>query len=199
MGHPVYLIDFENVRTIDLSPLAPGARVLIFVGRSQNSIPFSLATTAQRLGSNLEWVKIEGDGKNNLDFHIAFHLGRLATEHPDARFFIVSKDKGFDALIRHVQARQIRCQRIDSVSIQSRASAALTPIAAPADDHFLKAFAILNNMNRQNRPRRRKTLLQQVASTFQKKLPAEETLRIVDLFFAKGLVTETNNTLAYTF
>src|SRR4051812_1995224 len=96
------LVDFENVRDLALSQLPDGWRVRIFIGRSQNSVPFALASEAQRLGDRLEWIKIAGDGRNNLDFHLAYYLGTLTHEHPFAAFVILSRDHGYDALIAHL-------------------------------------------------------------------------------------------------
>jgi len=42
MSQVILLIDFENVRDVALASLPPDYRVLIFVGRSQNSIPFDV-------------------------------------------------------------------------------------------------------------------------------------------------------------
>lgn len=99
MTESFLLVDFENVRDVKLSRLPDGWRVKIFIGRTQNSIPFPIASEAQQLGGRLKWIKIEGDGRNNLDFHIAFHLGLLAERHPDSEFVILSRDKGFDSLL----------------------------------------------------------------------------------------------------
>jgi hypothetical protein len=95
------LIDFENVRDLRLTSVPADCHVAIFVGRLQKSIPLELTMDAQRLGARLEWIKIEGDGRNNLDFHIAFYLGRFSVQHRDAELVVLSKDKGFDALLTY--------------------------------------------------------------------------------------------------
>jgi len=52
-------------------------KILIFICQSQNKIPFELVIAAQNFGSQLEWIKIDGNGPNALDFHIAFYLGEI--------------------------------------------------------------------------------------------------------------------------
>ncbi len=187
------LVDFENVREVTLSLLPDAWRVKIFIGRSQNSVPFTIASEAQQLGDRLEWIKISGDGRNNLDFHLAFHLGRLTAEFPAAEFVILSQDKGFDALLKHTLAGNIQCRRINDF-----AEIAVRPAEAE-DPQFARAFAVLSKIEKKSRPRKRKTLTQHIASMFQKKLSADENERIVAAFFAKGLITETDHSLTYDF
>jgi hypothetical protein len=54
---------------------------------------------SQKLGNQIEWIQINGNGKNALDFHIAFELGRLAQKEAKSFFHIISKDTGYDPLV----------------------------------------------------------------------------------------------------
>jgi len=193
MSHTILLIDFENVRNVEVASIPSDWRVFIFVGRSQHSIPFEITRDAQQLGDRLRWIKIEGDGRNNLDFHLALYLGRLSEKHHDAEFLILSKDKGFDPLIKHVIGQGVGCKRIELLPHVPTAG------KSDADPHFDKAFKVLSGIAKNSRPRKHKTLVAQVASSFQKKEPAEEIERIVDLLFKKKLVSEANKTLTYNF
>ena len=106
------LIDFENVRPNNLELLSKHPfKVFVFVGANQAKIPYDLAAAMQQLGKDGEYLKIGGSGKNALDFHIAFYVGELAVKDPKANFHIISKDTGFDPLIRHLKARGIQIQR----------------------------------------------------------------------------------------
>jgi hypothetical protein len=191
MSTSFLLVDFENVRDLALSRLSAEWCVRIFVGRSQNSIPFTLTEEAQKLGERLQWIKIQGDGHNNLDFHLACYLGTLSAGHPSASFVILSRDHGFDALIAHLVQRNIACRRIDSFA------ELVSPPKASKDAALERVWTVLSKIEKKSRPRRRKTLTQLVSSVFQKKLPEPEVQRIVDELFAKGLVSEANNALTY--
>jgi PIN domain len=70
-----------------------------------------------------------------LDFHIANYIGKLSAAHPDASFHIISKDKGFDPLIKHLQDQKISCSRSASVLEIPllRATAKLHPSQRAAD------------------------------------------------------------------
>ena len=107
------LIDFENVQPRNLELLTKHPfQVYVFVGASQKKVSFDLADSMQLLGNNAKYIKISGNGQNALDFHVAYYVGELAAKDPDARFYIVSKDKGFDTLIDHLTKRKIRIQRV---------------------------------------------------------------------------------------
>ena len=112
MKNNYILIDYENVqpRTLDILRAHP-VKVLVFVGANQAKVPLVLASSLQALGSDAEYVQIGGNGSNALDFHIAFYIGQLAERDPDAYFHIISKDTGFDPLIKHLKGRGILAQR----------------------------------------------------------------------------------------
>jgi hypothetical protein len=106
------LIDYENIQPQNISLLIGHAfRVLVFVGAHQSKIPLELASALQKLGESAEYIKIDGNGQNALDFHIAFYIGQLAERDPKSYFHIISKDKGFDPLIAHLKTKKIFVQR----------------------------------------------------------------------------------------
>ena len=110
------LIDSENVKPEYLERLEhEHFRVVVFVGAKLNRLDFSIVNAVQALGSNGSYVKVNSHGPNALDFHIAYHIGKLSAAHPDAYFHIISKDKGFDPLIEHLKDQKILCARSESV------------------------------------------------------------------------------------
>jgi hypothetical protein len=111
------LIDFESVQPKSLEQLADDyCKVIVFVGASQVKLARDLQISAQRLGSRVQQIKISGHGRNALDFHIAYYIGRLAAQEPSACFHIVSKDKGYDPLIQHLRSRKIFADRVKTIS-----------------------------------------------------------------------------------
>ncbi|MFW5398079.1 MAG: hypothetical protein XXXNARYT_003807 [Candidatus Accumulibacter regalis] len=106
------LVDFENVQPKDLGLLKDGLfKVKLFLGPNQSKIPVALASSLQSLGSNAEYIVLETAGNNALDFHIAYYIGLLSAEDPSAFFHIISKDSGFDPLIKHLKGRKVFAQR----------------------------------------------------------------------------------------
>ncbi len=110
------LIDYENVQpaSFDL-PKNYFFKVFIFVGANQTKIPIELVASMQILGSNAEYVRIEGNGKNALDFHVAFYLGRMFEKDPTGYFHIISKDSGFDILVNHLRNKKVLIRRYDQI------------------------------------------------------------------------------------
>lgn len=108
MKNNYVLIDYENVQPKNLEILkGHEVSVKVFVGEKLAKVPFDLASAMQALGDRGEYIKISGNGPNALDFHIAFYIGQIAAEDPDAYFHIISKDKGFDPLISHMKTNHI--------------------------------------------------------------------------------------------
>ena len=126
MGKPYYLIDFENVQPKSLGRLQPGsACVRIFYGENQTKVALDVARTLQPFGADGDYVPITGSGPNAVDFHIAFYIGHIAAREPGASFVIVSKDTGFDPLIRHLKGKGIACRRIADIPAPANTAPAI--------------------------------------------------------------------------
>jgi hypothetical protein len=188
------LIDFENVQPSELAGLeGEHFQVLVFVGASQNKVSFETAAALQRLGPRAEYVKISGNGRNALDFHIAFHLGRLAAQDPAGYFHIVSKDAGFDPLIEHLRERTIFAARSKDV--------ADIPLLKAANSKSIpeKVAVVVANLQQRgaSRPRTLKTLSSTIGSLFQKQLPEKELTAVLKSLQDMGIVTVQANKVTY--
>jgi hypothetical protein len=127
---PYFLIDFENVQPKALERLVPGAaRVMVFLGQNQNKLTLDLAQALQPFGSDARYIQIQGSGPDAVDFHIAFYIGEIAATRPGSTFLIISKDKGFDPLIKHLGLRGIEAARLPE--IPAPVVQAIAPVAGP--------------------------------------------------------------------
>jgi hypothetical protein len=195
------LVDFENVQQVELTGLDDSYRVIIFVGADQKSVPFELVTKAQQLGGRVEWQKITGNGSNALDFFIAFQLGRVFDRTPRPECMVLSRDKGFDPLIRFLNASGMKCKRIGNLAeLHHKAATAAAP-ASPATEEpkLRRVVEVLGRLEKRGRPRKRKTLSQCISAMFQKKISQQEIDRIINAMLANGLISETQNAIAYEF
>jgi hypothetical protein len=125
------LVDFENVQP-DMSALAGTAhRVIVFFGAKQQSSRhhFDKFDSLLELGSNLERVKVPYSGKNALDMHIAFQIGRIHEKEPAATFLILSKDTDFDPLIEYLKSKGVEIARAKDLGGLAKRPASL---AVPA-------------------------------------------------------------------
>jgi hypothetical protein len=188
------LIDFENVQPTNLEVLRDHSfRVLVFVGANQSRVPFDLAAAMQALGDAGEYVKIAGSGKNNLDFHIAYYIGKLAAEEPKASFHIISRDTGFDPLIHHLKSNKIKVQRErDLAEIP-----VLRISSATSNDE--KIAAIVKNLagRGQSRPRKVKTLSNTISNLFTETLSEEQLGELMRELEARGHIAVNNGNVTY--
>ena len=184
------LIDHENVQPKDLA-LLRGTRVqvIVFLGASQTKVSTELVTEMQSLGANGRYVRISGNGRNALDFHIAFHLGELATREPHASFQVVSKDTGFDPLLAFMKEKGIAVRR--SASLHE-------PV--PVDETKIgRVLECLRGMVK-NRPGSRKSLGSAIAAFFAgDPLAPGEAERLIDELLRRECVSvKTGGKLAYS-
>lgn len=115
MNKNLLLVDLENVHKVDLSRLDDTYRAIIYVGANQNPPKASRKKETAHRFSRVDFQKIEGTGKNALDFHIAFQLGRTIETAPDTLCIVLSNDKGFDPLLNHLNKNGLQCRRINSL------------------------------------------------------------------------------------
>ena len=188
------LIDYESVQPEALSVLDQEYfKVIVFVGASQAKVSFATAEALQRMGSKAEYVRISGNGPNALDFHIAFYIGQLAAQDPEPYFHIISKDGGFDPLIRHLRTRKIcasRSRDVTDIPIVRAAKARST------EDRLPVVVAKLNQLG-PSRPRAVKTLGSTVNALFQKKLSEEEIAQLVKELESTGMVSVEGTKVSY--
>jgi len=123
------LIDYENVQPA-LGGISEyeSVKCLVFLGPLQK-LPKDYAPTAA-----VEWIRMDGRGRNALDFLIAYHLGQMALQAPDSNYYIVSKDAGFDPLIRHIQTSGTKAQRVPSFD-------GIPVVQAPCDERSPSTLA----------------------------------------------------------
>ena len=171
------LIDFENVQPKNLEILADHPfKVFVFVGANQTKVSIELAEAMQVLGNNAHYIRISGTGQNALDFHIAYYIGKLAAGDPNANFHVISKDKGFDPLIKHLKGQKIRVQR-------ERDLAEIPQLRIPASTSIDEQIAaVVKNLDGRghSRPRKVKTLKNVINNLFAEKLDEEELSSLVE-------------------
>lgn len=190
----VVLIDFESVQPASLAHLvAECFEVKMFVGATQAKLSFELADAMQRLGRRAEYIRISGVGRNALDFHIAYYIGRIAAEMPETYFHIVSKDTGFDPLVQHLKEKNILCAR--SESIEDIPAVKAGQAKSPEERATLFLSRLLKP--KATKPRTEKTLRSAISAHFQQKLSEAEISAIVDALRRLGDVCIADGKVVY--
>ena len=179
----IVLIDFESVQPASLSALAADHfKLKVFVGATQNKLPFDLVTAMQRMGERAEYVKIAGVGPNALDFHIAYYIGRISCDEPEAFFHIISKDTGFDPLVQHLKDQRIFCGRWPSLE----EIPAVKAMHVKTPDERARVFLCRLHQPNAAKPRTEKTLRSSVAAHFQKQLTDAEISAVINALQGPG-------------
>lgn len=189
------LIDFENVQPKDMALMLDGPfKVKIFLGSLQTKIPVALVTALQPFGSEVEYIRVEGNGSNALDFHIAFYIGRLAAEFPDAFFHIISNDSGFDPLIKHLKAQKIFSARSSTI-----ADIPLFKSTSPASSTEERVDSVITKLTGQkaSKPKNLKSLKATIRNYFASKLADDELQHILHGLTRRGIVVINEDGVAY--
>jgi hypothetical protein len=194
-GGPKYvLVDFENVQPKNLEILKEHPfRVLVFIGANQTKFPRHFVVAMQALGEQADYVEISGSGPNALDFHIAYYIGELAAKDPAAQFHVISRDRGFDPLIRHLKGKKIRVQREKDLA---EIPDLRIPDTTSRDEQI---DAIVKNLRQRghSRPRKVRTLQNTINTLFTKKLEQKELDAIIDELRKRNLIVVKQNNVSY--
>jgi hypothetical protein len=200
MTDGLLFVDFENIRSIDLASVPSGVRVPFFLNAAQKSVPKELVTGAAKLGERFDPIEVEGYGKNALDFHIAFYIGERLTRAPKTKCVILSKDKGFDPLIRHLTGRGFAVRRVATLAEAfPKPSVTSPPSEFRATPHWEIALQWLVKIPKANRPRRRKSLVAHLYTHFGKKLPEAAIEQIVAKLIGHQKLAEAAGAITYHF
>ena len=113
MKKHLLLVDYENVHKIDLSLLDDSYQAIIFVGANQEPPKAARNKATSHRFTRVDFQKIAASGKNALDFHIAFHLGRMFETAAETVCIVLSRDKGYDPLLLHLNKEGLRCRRVE--------------------------------------------------------------------------------------
>ena len=189
------LIDFENVQPKNLNILANHPfKVFVFIGANQTKVPRHVAVAMQALGDKARYVEIDGSGPNALDFHIAYYIGELSAADPSGSFHVISKDRGFDPLIRHLKGKKIRVRRESDLAEIPNLR---IPKKAKKDD---KIEAIVKNLvgRGHTRPRKVKTLQNTINNLISETLTEAELAALVKELEKRKLIVVNNGNIKYT-
>ncbi|MDR2189333.1 MAG: hypothetical protein LBE62_15010 [Azonexus sp.] len=220
---PVLLVDFENIQELDYLKKLRNTdfEVRVFLGQHQAKLPSSLVRQAQPFGTRLQWIQMEGNGKNALDFHIAYSVGLLVAEDRKRRIYVLSKDTGFDPLITYLTKRGIACERIEelgkfliagksvpekpatrAISTANAEKSQPPPNTAPVNvsekiPPLADIILYINTIPSRTRPKKPKTLAAHLASHFKKQSPDTDFSAVVGELEKIGKITVSGDKLSY--
>ena len=191
MTRRMLLVDFENVQNIELEKLPDDVHVGFVLGAKQTKLPIELARQAQPMGKRFGYILIKDMAPNAVDFCIAFYLGEVLTQHPQAECVILSRDKkGFDPLVKHLT--KDRGFSVRRANTQKEAFPLVLTKQGP--DPFSKLLALLRKES--TLPKKRKSLEGKIKGWFQK-LSEAERAALASRLVHEGYVREEKAVVTY--
>jgi hypothetical protein len=184
-------IDYENVQDFNVNVIEKSMKVIIIVGQDQVKMPFDLIKKTQPYGEAVEWIQVDGKGRNALDFFIAYFLGRDVSQGKGKIFIIYSKDTGYDPLINSLRTRGIKVKRI--VSYQELI---LNNSIKMDEDKIKKVEESLLKLAANKRPKKRKTLIGFITNLLNG-TPKQEIEKTIEGVFIKKIAFEENGLIKY--
>jgi PIN domain len=207
LKHNFVLVDFENIQPKNIGLLSGAPyKIKVFVGTHQGKIPLEMARALQALGPDAEYIQIEGSGRNALDFHIAYYLGRLAADA--AQLHVISKDKGFDPLIKYLNTQKISCHRWTSIADIPLAKAPKTRAGRGAPELATlprtksgreTIDVVIENLAKRKaaRPRTLKTLRSTIKALFGNQITEEGLEEVIDKLSDRQVITIADGKVSY--
>lgn len=97
----IFLIDYENVNVDGfngLSNCTENDQIKVFYTKGAETLTFGLHRRLSESKSKIDYFKVENGSKNALDFQLSSYLGYLIANNLNEKYYIVSKDKGYEIL-----------------------------------------------------------------------------------------------------
>jgi PIN domain len=198
-------VDYENVQAIDLDVIgSKGVTFTLLIGAQKKKLDVELVEQLVMHAASVELVRMTASGRNALDFTLAYYVGRAVAADPSGYFHIISKDAGYDPMIRHLRSRSVRIRRHDAFSeltfsypqkLKGPASdGALLPArdsgkaVTPTNDDPMARILMHLRKQVNNRPRRRKTLVSHLAGLLGKQSTDAGIEQLIERLVEEGSV-----------
>ncbi len=178
-------VDYENLGSLKGIDFSQYEKLYIFCGPKNPNI--KLGNTVIHEFLKIEVIKLSSAGLNNLDFHIAYYLGKFsetAAEH--ISFHVISNDNGFNGLVSHINTTGRLCQKVTP----NKGKTALSASAELAADR-------LRNTDGRKRPRKEQPLINWIASqcrSINKKVSGK---KVLDELMTAGFIENENSVIKY--
>ncbi|MDE6506362.1 MAG: hypothetical protein K2K71_03800 [Eubacterium sp.] len=113
-----FLIDYENesgrlLEGISLLGLNKNDEIIFFYSKNASHITMELHKELERIKVKKLYIKTEPGTQNSLDFKLSSYLGACIQKNPKKKYYIVSKDCGYDCVCRFWNNKNVYVKRIE--------------------------------------------------------------------------------------
>ncbi len=189
-------VDYENTGSLTGFSTKDYERIFVFCGPTNNKI--NLGELPSTEFSRIECIGIKTTGTNNLDFHLAFYLGRLhESAKENVEFHIISNDTGFNGLLSHLKKIGRKCKRIPTRKSTNtkKANSKKNTIALSVCGTLVATR--LNKMDNKKRPVKKDKLLNWIKSQCGHKKPVVSSEKIYEELKATGNIKASTSGITY--
>lgn len=187
-------VDYENIGSLKDIEFEKYQRLFIFCGPKNPNIKLGNAVITEFI--KIEIIKLQTNGANNLDFHIAYYLGKFSQmAQKDVQFHVITKDNGFNGLVNHIKKTGRVCKKI-ALKVKEE-SPPPSPVVNLSPCAKL-TIERLSHIDGRKRPRKEQQLLNWIESQCQtvgKNINAKSVLGEV---VKMGLINKDNPIIKYT-
>lgn len=105
-------VDYENIGTLEGLNISDFERIFVFCGPKNTKI--KIGSLPSDGFCKIEFIGINTTGSNNLDFHLAFYLGRFhEVADNEICFNVVSNDAGYNGIVNHLKKIGRTCKKVE--------------------------------------------------------------------------------------
>lgn len=139
-----YFIDYENIGANGfngIDNLEESDSVILFYSENNCRLPFSLHKKIGESKASFQYYDIKTGARNAADFQLVTYLGYIIATNSDSEYTIVSKDDGFNAVVRFWADKGITVYRSTNLFRQSMPpkkteEAVMPPVEMKIDEAF---------------------------------------------------------------
>ncbi len=183
-------VDYENVGSLKDIKFSTYQKLFIFCGPKNPNIKLGNAEISEFI--NIQIIKLNTNGANNLDFHIAYYLGKFSQTAPkETQFHIITNDNGFNGLVSHIKKAGRICKKITLKTVEKPQSIKLSPCAELTVER-------LSHIDGRKRPRKEQKLANWIDSQCR---PISENINakiVLGELVKAGLINIDNQVIKYT-
>lgn len=197
----ILFIDYENVQLIDIESVKIFKKIIIILGDNQKNIPYELIEKIQKISEEFNMIKVNGVGKNALDFFIAYYLGVFIAKNEYDQYCIYSNDKGYDPLIKHLSNHGVNIDRVQSVNKVIKPTSTKRAVKSETKkkiDNYQKIEENLKNLDEKLRPKNKKKLNGHIKTVLGNNVTDDEIELIINTLVSNEILIETENKINYT-
>jgi len=185
-------VDYENTGSLEAIDLSKYQRVFVFLGPKNTKL--KLGEMSKSGFSTLEILSLNTMGPNNLDFHLAFHLGRFhEIAEKSVEFHIVTNDSGFNGLVNHLKGLGRKCRRVATKQVEKQN---VVPELSACASLVMER---LGPMDGRKRPRKKTKLVNWIKSQCAQLLNGEEPIVYYEELKKAKVIRESGSDVAYEF